>query len=146
MLLFTHFLYESVWRGINVQPVRARLALFLTARPRDLNLNRAVGLRSGTVEYCDFVADTPEAIAQQAVRYQVEVVTGDAVLAKVQKPLDLLSIHVNGYEADVLRSINFRQHRPKVMVIVAVKKVVSLQERSETLLVCPCWSSGKIMF
>lgn len=140
ILSVTHSLYESGWRGINVEPVRARLALFLNARPEDSNLNLAVGLRPGTVEYCDFVADTPEGIAQQAVRYQVEVATGDAVLAKLQMPLDLLSIHVNGHEADVLRSINFRQHRPKVLVIGAVKEVVNLQNRSDTPSVCPSWS------
>lgn len=140
MLSVTHSLYESGWRGINVEPVQARLALFLKARPEDLNLNLAVGLRSGTIEFCDFVADTPEGIVQQAVRYQVEVVTGDDILARLQKPLDLLSIHVNGDEANVLRSINFRHHRPKVLVIGAVKEVVSLQGQPDTPLVCPCWS------
>lgn len=130
----TRHFYDRGWRGINIEPIRAQHALFVVERPRDLNLNVAVGDAPGTVRFFECTDNTalstasPEqarelADAGHAVEsYEVEAVTLAQVFEAHCPPVvDFLKVDVEGFEARVLRGNDWTRFRPRVLVIEATK-------------------------
>lgn len=130
----TQHFYDRGWRGVNIEPIRAQHALFAAERPRDLNLNVAVGDAPGTVRFFECMDNTalstasPEqagelAKAGHAVEsYEVESVTLAQVFeAHCPLVVDFLKVDVEGFEAHVLRSNDWTRFRPRVLVIEATK-------------------------
>ena len=130
-LSVTRHFYDQGWRGVNVEPIPRNWELFLRDRPRDRNLNVAVGTRPGKREFCEVVGNDAlssldegriaklRATAAQVDLYEVECVTGDSILDECPAEVDFVKIDVEGAEEDVLRSIDLSRHRPKVFVIEA---------------------------
>jgi FkbM family methyltransferase len=116
-------LYKAGWRGVNVEPVRSRFQLFVEQRAEDLNLHLSVASRAGTMEFRDPPPHRQQDADESVKPYLVETVTGDTVLARAERPVDLLIVHADGAEEDVLRSINFGRHAPKVVVVDAMRPV-----------------------
>lgn len=128
-LSVTKSLYDRGWCGINVDPLRKCKDLFDKERPRDINLNVAIGLDYGVRDFFEIV-DYPELstlndalISEykgESSSYQVKVITGNSLFVDyVKQPVDLMKIDVEGSEYEVISSIDFRKHRPKVLVIEA---------------------------
>ncbi len=123
VLSHTHALYQSGWRGVNVEPRHKRFRLFQELRPEDTNLHSAVGSKRGKLEFREHsLAELPEGEAAAEQRL-VEVLTGDDVLAKATGPVDLLVVHAGGAEEDVLRSMDLRRHAPRVVIVDAMRSI-----------------------
>ena len=127
----TRAFYERGWSGINVEPVGAYWEQLCHARPRDVNLNIAIG---ASETECDFFAirDTglstlDGTIAQRhrgagfrVVPTRVRVRSLRAVWDEyVRGEVHFLKIDVEGSEADVLSGADFGRQRPWIIVIEA---------------------------
>ncbi len=124
---------DAGWRGVNVEPDPAAFALLATARPRDVNLNCALGARPGEATLRRF-ADTglhtlDPAIAARHVEAGLVVeglrvrVATLAEICRAHAPRDIhfLKIDVEGAEQAVLAGGDFTVHRPWIVLAEATR-------------------------
>lgn len=129
--------YLGGWRGIAVEPNPALAALGRAVRPRDYLYEGLAGTSPGetTLYLQREFHGLSTTIAEQARIVEKELgrsadaltrpVTTLAALCEAHAPatFDFLKIDVEGAEADVLRSADFRRFRPKVIVVEAYKSI-----------------------
>ncbi|MFC0166878.1 FkbM family methyltransferase [Pseudoduganella danionis] len=129
----TKAFYDHGWHGINIEPMPSYGPTFQAQRPRDINLNAAAGASSGSITLYDIPAingwaSTDAAVAarhrahgHQVVEHQVPLLTlADICRQHVQGPVHFLKIDVEGFEADVLRGMDFELCRPWIVVVEAI--------------------------
>jgi FkbM family methyltransferase len=137
----TALFYERGWHGITIEPNPEYIPLNAKLRPRDVHLNLGIASRGGALTFYT-VTDPPggdgtyaagglstfdPAVAERWRRAgltvsesMVPVTTLNEVLE--QRPLEeitILSIDVEGFEKQVLESIDLRRHRPLIIVVEA---------------------------
>jgi FkbM family methyltransferase len=128
----TRAFYDAGWHGINIEPLPAHIDAFRKQRPRDLNLAVAAGSNEGSLTLYDVPAvrgwASPEAAVAELHRAEghtvaeltVPVRTLASVCAEhVRGEIHFLKIDVEGFEAEVLRGMDFERWRPWVLVIEA---------------------------
>ncbi len=134
----TKAFYDLGWQGINIEPspVFARLA---QARPRDINLNLALGaargqqvlrvyrdaaqvLQASTLMH-EHVPRIPNQAELRAADIEVEVLPLAEVLDAhlPGRHIHFLKIDVEGAEEAVIRGADWRRHRPEVVLIEATR-------------------------
>jgi len=123
ILSHTNALYLSGWRGINVEPRYDRYQLFLEARPEDTNLHCAVGAMHAKPEFLESGQSVLQDSDATIEKRLVEILTGNEVLAKASGPVDLLVVHADGFEEEVLRSMDLRLYKPKVVIVDAMRSL-----------------------
>jgi FkbM family methyltransferase len=139
----TFLFYDRGWHGILIEPNPDFLPLYARLRPRDVHLNLGIASAGGTMTFYK-VTDPPggdgryaegglstfdPAVASRWRRARltvtesmVPVTTLNQVLA--ERPLGeitILSVDVEGFERQVLESIDLRRHRPLVVVVEACR-------------------------
>ena len=133
----TKALYDSGWHGINIEPgpVFPRLAL---RRPRDINLQLALGAREGRltlhVHHSDdavlgtstLQAGTPSETQRGHLRVEeceVEVRTLAQLLDAhaAERHIHFLKIDAEGAEPEILQGADWQRHRPELLVIEATR-------------------------
>ena len=129
-----HF-YEQGWHGINIEPARRHFARLAELRPRDINLNLALGEREEVRDFFDVpesglssLGDGPPAAADGASLSRVTV-PGMRVttLARVcaehvgERTIDFLKIDVEGWERQVIAGGDWRRFRPRIVVVEATR-------------------------
>lgn len=129
----TRIFYERGWRGINVEPVAKNAARLRARRPRDVNLEIAVGDREGSITFYEIgkwhgYSTTDAGIAAQHRADGLKVIEHTVPLRPLTSVLDeyaegrvvdFLSIDVEGAELAVLRGLDLGRHRPKIIVAEA---------------------------
>jgi FkbM family methyltransferase len=128
-----HF-YDMGWTGVNVEAVDRFHEKFVQSRPRDRNVNAAVGDRSGTVlfnEWGDSGLSTYREQFDTAVvaslgyvrkQQQVRMITLAEITAELCGiDIQFLKIDVEGAERDVLLGGEWRSFRPRVILVEAIK-------------------------
>ncbi|MFC0410750.1 FkbM family methyltransferase [Roseomonas elaeocarpi] len=123
--------YEHGWSGINVEPDTVGYAAMAEARPRDINLQLALGEEAGEATFFR-IGETglstldPEFARQHQVaghkveRHQVEVSTLALVCEQhVRSAIHFLKIDAEGAEAEVLRGADFVRFRPWIVLVEA---------------------------
>jgi len=129
LLSVTKHFYDRGWSGVNVDPLRQSIELFNKERPRDINLQNAIALEGGLRDFFE-VIDYPELSTlngdvisnyeNKSTAYKVEVMSGNQLFSEyVNTPVDFMKVDVEGGEYEVIKSIDFRRYRPKVLVIEA---------------------------
>ncbi len=134
----TRHFSDRGWHGINVEPRTALAEALRAARPRDTTLDVAVGRTAGEVTFYELerpelgeVSTVEPARAAEMVKAgmalrerRVEMITLADLCARYAPPrIDLLSIDVEGVEADVIASGDWRRHRPRVVVVEGIDSV-----------------------
>jgi FkbM family methyltransferase len=123
--------YERGWSGINIEPLSANSVELRSKRPRDINLEIAVGEEEGTITFYEVgkwhgYSTTDAALADQhrqdglkVVEHKVPVRKLSAILDEhaAGRAIDFLKIDVEGTELSVLRGADLRRHRPKIIVL-----------------------------
>lgn len=130
----TRHFYERGWSGVNVEPISRFHEKFVAARPRDWNLNVAVGATAGAVQFNEWgdsgLSTCCDTLDEQLVTglgfkrstYTVPMTTLADITARLgDVTVDFLKIDVEGAERDVLMGGEWRAFRPRVILLEAVK-------------------------
>ncbi|WP_170975747.1 FkbM family methyltransferase [Rhizobium sp. FY34] len=129
----TKYFYDQGWSGINLEPHPVFYKRLCESRDRDINLNIAVsdfngtgqfqlvehtGMSSLNDDFSDFVRSNWEVIPTVT-----PVSTLDVLIREYapDKTIDFLKIDVEGHETAVLLGANLRIHRPRIIVVEAVR-------------------------
>jgi len=101
--------YERGWRGINIEPGEKGYELFKEKRPQDINLNIAIG--EGEINFKGY----PEVSGnkRRIVLTPLKQIFKDYKLDFV----DFISIDVDRFENEVLKSNDWNQYKAKVLCI-----------------------------
>ena len=125
----TKLFYDRGWSGINIEPTKSAFDSLVAQRPRDLNLQLAVGERAGWLNIWEFnetgLSTGVEKFAEVHIgaglspsMLTVEMMTLGAVCKQWAKnPIHFIKIDVEGFEAQVLAGADFKNFRPMVIVI-----------------------------
>ena len=131
----TYFLEAIGWQGILIEPNPDNFKLCAESRLYSICINAAVcnsckGQASLTIvkgdngvdalsftrasgEHLDRVART----GAKLVEVKVPALSLERILEKVERPIDIISIDVEGTELEVLESLNFDKHGPSILIV-----------------------------
>lgn len=130
----TYIFYRRGLRGVNIEPDPALFSNFIKSRPGDININKGVAFNTDD-KMADFYVMSSRALntfsKEEAERIgragiykveeikQVELIGINDILLKYfsDKPLDFLSIDVEGLDLEILKSLDFSTYRPKVICV-----------------------------
>ena len=127
----TYLLYLRGWRGINIDAMPGSMDLFNRVRPRDINIECGVASVAGQMRYYRFnepalnTFDPGEADKKNAPPYRlvdtvdVGVERLDVLISKhlpKHQTIDVLTVDVEGKDLDVLRSNDWQEYRPRVIL------------------------------
>lgn len=127
----TKAFYERGWKGVNIDPSPISYAKLIAARPRDTNLNIAVGPAKGSLTFYDVAVsgwstlDKTVAMSHKANGTKVEerevVVRTLIDICQEYAPQEIhfLKIDVEGAEDLVFAGMSFDRFRPWVVVVEA---------------------------
>ena len=127
----TFHYYLKGWRGINIDPLPGTKILFDEMRPDDINLECAVSDVEGILPYYMFDEsafntfssvhrDEAEKKADLLETREIEVKRLDKILDEYLPPEQkflFMTIDVEGYELNVIRSCNWEKYRPRFLCI-----------------------------
>lgn len=121
--------YEEGWSGVNIEPVPSWYQLICENRPRDINLNIAVGDTPGTltlysVEGTGLSTADPRFVEEyrkegrnvSALDVPVRTLT-DVLEQHARTEIHFLKIDVEGFERQVIEGLDLHRYRPWVLVI-----------------------------
>jgi FkbM family methyltransferase len=128
------YFYLTGWRGLIVEPQSKLASLYAHVRPRDHTVSMLAGAKDGeidfhTVDKLHGFSTTVQENAAGASAFGVGYTTKRMAVrrlstlldeAKITK-IDFLKIDVEGAEADVLAGLDWKRHRPRVIVVEAVE-------------------------
>lgn len=127
----TYLLYKAGWRGINVDPRPGTKELFDRYRPGDTNIEAGISAQNGKLTYYILSDDSPMnsfsfenlerlGVADQVTRtLTVPVFRLDDLLERypVVSEIDYLNVDAEGFEIEILESIDFQKSSPKLISI-----------------------------
>ena len=131
----TRAFYDRGWRGINVEPTAAAFLRLTAARPRDVNLQMAIGKAPGWVPFYvvdgvdsglstldDGAATRYGAIGMRSVETTIEVDTLASICRQhAPDEIHFLKIDVEGAEKAVLEGADFATYRPWIVLVEATE-------------------------
>lgn len=145
----TKAFYDRGWRGINIEPVPEYHRRLCEARPRDINLAVAAGAENGELTLFDVPSvrgwASPDREVAESHRKKGFVVEELKVPVRrlseicsehVSGEMHFLKIDVEGFEAEVIRGMDFGKWRPWILVVEATlpdSEVTSFQEWEQTI-------------
>lgn len=128
----TNLFYQRGWSGINVDPNPDAMRLFRRLRRRDINITVGVGDAEGELTYYKFndpalnTCDVELARQRENATYHIVDTMRVSImtLAKILEThlpenvgIDFLSVDVEGYDLNVLRSNDWSKFRPRCVLV-----------------------------
>jgi len=129
----TYLLYLRGWKGMNIDAQPGSMKLFKKLRPSDINLEIAITEKIETLNYYQFNEPALNGFSKDLSeirdgfsKYKIVNVMAlegyplSMILQKnlpINQAIDLLSIDVEGFEFEVLKSNDWLIYRPKVIVL-----------------------------
>lgn len=131
----TAFFYKKGSRGINIEPNPELIKLFHKYRREDINLNVGIANRDAVLEFYVFEDNTLSTFSEEEHlnlikagkrlkdKIQVEVVMIDRIIEKYcnNKFPDLLCVDVEGWDFEIIKTIDFTYTSPKVVCVEAAE-------------------------
>lgn len=125
------FYKKAGWSGINIEPDPSLFLSFINERPNDINLNIGIGPADGLMPFYLMSASTLSTFskisADRAIKEGHEIVNIenipvlklDSVFKRYcsEKSVDFMSVDVEGFEMDVLRSNDWVRFRPNYLIV-----------------------------
>lgn len=127
----TKAFYDRGWSGINIEPLAQHIAQLKAERPRDINLQVAMGAEDGEIELFDTsirglatassaVAELHQSAGLAISSSKVPMRRLDGIFAEyVKGDVHFLKIDVEGFERSVLEGMDFSRYRPWIVVVEA---------------------------
>lgn len=125
----TYILYRRGWRGINIDVDQIKIEAFRLRRPHDVNTACAVSKQTGKAKYwrrglwsglnsLEKLERAKNEGGWREVEVQTDTLTNliDRTSYK-DRPIDFLSVDVEGHNLAVLQSLDFERYRPKVICV-----------------------------
>ncbi|MCS6928063.1 MAG: FkbM family methyltransferase [Saprospiraceae bacterium] len=144
----TMALYQRGWRGINIDPTPGSMLPFRWLRPRDINLEIAIGKNSGKATFFCFNEPALNTFDEETARLHLQnsryyikktiEVTIEPLCAVLQKYLpanqtiDLLTIDVEGLDLQVLQSNDWSKYSPSFVMVEDINFSIENCNLSET--------------
>ena len=126
----TNILYKNGWKGINIDLDFNSIDMFNYFRPKDDNVISALSNKKGQADLYFFhnraaknTISKSRGTGARSIK-KIEVNTLDNIIKNSKfkiKDIDFLSIDVEGNELNVLRGLNFKKYRPKIISIEFIK-------------------------
>jgi FkbM family methyltransferase len=127
----TLLFYNKGWRGINIEPDPSKKWLFKIFRFRDINLNMGVGPEKTELDFYSFKTSTLSTFDKKAAEeyqkmghkvskvFKIEVLPLKDVFAQHvgDGEVDILSVDVEGYDMEVLKSNDWKKYRPRFIIL-----------------------------
>ena len=128
----TYLFYKRGWHGINIEPNPDALKLFYRHRKRDINLGFGVADTEGELSY--FMFNEPalnsfdRALSEQRQDHRYRIVDTRSIsvkrLSRILEEsmpggtsIDFMSIDVEGYDLQVLKSNDWTRFRPACLLV-----------------------------
>lgn len=128
----TFLLYRRGWSGINIDSLPGTKQLFDRSRLRDLTLEMGISEQPATLTYWAFEESAyntfDESIGKQRIKKQVSRLKSTTQIPIVPlsdileknchhgQSIDLLTVDVEGFDLQVLKSNDWERYRPKVVL------------------------------
>jgi FkbM family methyltransferase len=127
----TKYFYQAGWRGINIEPIPELVEKLNKSRPEDTNKGVAISDRPGQLTFykgikasglstlSPKIAASHRAKGFEFTTIKIPVTTLNAVLdehARDKPEITFLNVDVEGFEKQVLSSIDFKRYRPRVIM------------------------------
>ncbi len=126
----TNMLYKNGWKGINIDLDFNSIDMFNYFRPKDDNILSALSNKKGQANLYFFhnraaknTISKSRGTGARSIK-KIEVNTLDNIIKNSKfkiKDIDFLSIDVEGNELNVLKGLNFKKYRPKIISIEFIK-------------------------
>lgn len=144
----TNLLYQRGSRGINIDPSEMAYKLFKLFRPDDINLNIAVSSEKGILPYYQMQLKTLNTLSlEEAQRYELEGIKIESVKEVKTNSIeniisdynkgdfpDFMSLDVEGYELEILKTIDFNKGFPKVICVETLQFSRGKETKNEELI------------
>lgn len=144
----SYFAYLRGWNGINIDVCDENIKRFSKIRPRDININAAIGLPGQNKTFYMLPGTTRSTIDKAlSLKYQrrgfkieekvlITQSLGQIYSLKKHPTIDFLNLDVEGSEKNVIEGIDFQYIKPKVIVIEATypeQEIISSEGWEEIL-------------
>ncbi|MCX7759369.1 MAG: FkbM family methyltransferase [bacterium] len=128
----TYLFYRKGWRGINIEPNPEAIKLFKKYRPRDINLNLAIG-QGGELIYYMFNEQALNTFDKSLAMNRTK--SGEYHIIKEMKieiyplkevldmnlpdsqEIDFMNVDCEGMDLDILKSNDWSNYRPKIILV-----------------------------
>lgn len=127
----TFFFYKRGWRGVCIDPLPGTKDLFGRERPRDLCIEKGVDEKEGELTYFMFnepalntfdekLAKERSAIVGYHIleKEKIKVQSLASILDDLKEipGIDILSVDVEGFDLQVLRSNDWNKYKPNIII------------------------------
>ena len=132
----TLLLYQKGWRGTNIDLNQTSIDLFNIFRPRDRNICAAISSKEEKVKVSIENIFSPlntisskrsKKLNQNSVKKNLYYVKTKKINKLIKNKFDFLNIDIEGLDFKVLKSINLRFFKPKLICIEILDKKKSNQ-------------------
>lgn len=122
----TKYFHDLGWSGMNIEPQQDFYDMLIKVRPNDLNYHVALSDKQGIETFyvpkssrpCATLERGNSALADNIEQIKVRVTTLNDLLDQNKiTNIDILKIDVEGHEHAVLKGIDLKKFRPKVIVV-----------------------------
>ena len=123
----TFLLYQLGWRGVNIDMNKLSIDLFNSSRKEDTNLNYAVSEKNKIINFytnknLSLTASIFKKSGFEKFKYKKKIKskTLTSILNETKyknKQIDFLNIDAEGADYEVLKSLDFKTYKPKLICI-----------------------------
>jgi len=118
----TYLLYKKGWNGTNIDISKTSIDLFNISRPKDNNINCAIGKDSGKTYYFENSPINQQNSLfqknQKQLKIEIEIRSVNKLIEEYKLDLpDYINIDTEGNEIDVLNGIDFSKIKPSLLTI-----------------------------
>lgn len=126
----TNHFYQKGWNGVNVEPTSHFFSRLKKQRRKDINLNMVVGQTeieipfyesTSVLEWSTFSKEMMELHLKNGARFiehKIQSITLSSIFSKyINSVVNFLKIDVEGAEAEVLKSNDWKKYRPRIVLV-----------------------------
>lgn len=143
----TYYFYKKGWHGINIDAMPGSMKPFKKLRKRDINIEKAISEEQKELIYYIFNDPALNGFSKEPWSYQnsekyyivckinLKTSTLEEILSKYlpeEQQIDFLSVDVESLDLQVLKSNNWEQYRPKVVLVEAFHSMLESIYNDET--------------